>query len=86
MVFTLLAQHWSPEQIARGLPQQLRQSLTYDRGRELAEHRLFIAQTQMRVYFAHPNCRWERGTNENTNALLQQFFPKGTRFTIISKT
>lgn len=51
----------------RTLPAQLRRSLTYDQGQEMREHRLFTKQTKMQVYFAHPQCPWERGTNENTN-------------------
>jgi len=69
----------------RTLPAQLRRSLTYDQGQEMREHRLFTKQAKMRVYFAHPQCPWERGTNENTNGLLRQCFPAGTQFTRVSR-
>lgn len=69
----------------RSLPKQMKLSLTYDRGKEMTEHRLFTKQTKMKVYFAHPQSPWERGTNENTNGLLRQFFPKGTDFSLLTR-
>ena len=69
----------------KALPGQMRLSMTYDRGKEMAEHRLFTRDTEMKVYFAHPMSPWERGTNENTNGLLRQFFPKGTDFSKLTR-
>jgi IS30 family transposase len=62
---------------ARKLPRELYQSLTWDRGKEMADHKRFSLATDVKVYFCDPQHPWQRGSNENTNGLLRQYFPKG---------
>jgi len=67
------------------VPNEMRKTLTYDQGKEMSEHHQFTIDTGMQVFFAHPGAPWERGTNENTNGLIRQYFPKGTDFSQLSE-
>jgi IS30 family transposase len=75
----------SAAELYRTTPPALRKTLTLDNGKEFAEHQQLEAETSLKVYFAKPYCAWQRGSNENTNRLIRQFFPKGTDLASIPK-
>jgi IS30 family transposase len=72
------------ERLLRPLPPDQRHTATFDNGKEFSEHEALARNLGIEVFFAHPDASWERGTNENTNGLLRQYYPKGTDFAAVS--
>jgi IS30 family transposase len=70
---------------SKKLPSELYKSLTWDRGKELTDHKRFSLATNIDVYFCDPKSPWQRGSNENTNRLLRQYYPKGTNLSVYSQ-
>jgi transposase, IS30 family len=72
------------EKAFKNIPKSMKKSMTYDNGTEMAQHKEFTKNTKINVFFAHPYSPWERPTNENSNGLIRNFFPKGTDFNLVT--
>lgn len=71
-------------EVFKGVEPAMMMSMTYDRGLEMAEHKILTKETRVKIYFAAPYSPWQRGRNENTNGLIRQYFPKGTDFSTVT--